>query len=553
MNAILFSLLLAAGPDAAVTRAEKAIDAKQLLERTQTLASDAFEGRSPGTKGEEMTVEYLTNQMKAIGLTPGNPDGSYVQRVPLVGATATYRAFIESQGKREELFAGKDLVAKSDRLVPKISIDKTDMVFVGYGVVAPEYGWDDFKDVDVRGKTIVMLINDPQVPDPSDPSKLDPKLFKGQAMTYYGRWTYKFEIAAKKGAAAALIIHNTERAAYPWSVVVDSWGRENFTTRSADKNAGRAAIESWISDEAARKIFKDSGLDLDALTKAAALRDFKPVPLLPKLSMTLDRAERQVESRNVVGKISGTDKGAAERFLVFSAHWDHFGKDDGREGDKVFHGALDNASGTAGMLEIAGAFKALKKPLKSTVVFVATTAEERGLLGAKYYTDNPLYPLGRTLANLNLDGVNPWGRTKDLELVGDRVSTLDGDLEGIVKQMGRVMRPESRPERGMYYRADHFEFAKAGVPALWIYRGSDYVGRPKGWGDEKAAKFTANDYHKPSDVVRPDWDFAGGVEDLRAFFRLGYKVAQDAGWPEWKPDAEFAAKRKETADQRAAN
>ena len=530
--------------------AEQAIEAQGLLERIQTMASDAFEGRSPGTKGEDVTVAYLVEQMRAIGLEPGNPDGTYLQRVPLVGAVSTYRAELDTQGKREELLAHRDLVAVSQRQVPRVSIDKTDMVFVGYGVVAPEYGWDDFKDVDVRGKTVVMLINDPQVAAQGDPTKLDPKLFKGSGMTYYGRWTYKFEVAAKKGAAAVLIIHNTERAAYPWSVVVDSWGRENFATVAADKNAGRAAIESWISEDAARKIFKESGLDLDALTKAASLRDFKPVPLRQKLSVTLERTERLVQSNNVVGKLSGTEAGESARYLVYSAHWDHFGRDDTREGDKVFHGALDNASGTSGMLEIAQAFKALGKPTKATVVFIATTAEERGLLGARYYVDNPLYPLARTLANINLDGVNPWGRTKDLQLVGDRVSGLDDALEWVTKQVGRALVPDAHPERGTTYRGDSFEFAKAGVPALWLYKGNDYIGKPKGFGDEQAAKFFAKDYHKPSDVVGPEWDLAGGVEDLRIGFRLGYRVAQDRKWIEWKKGAEFEGKRAETAGVR---
>lgn len=551
MTTFLVALLLAAPvPEAALKSAESAIDAKSLLERTTMLASDAFEGRSPGSHGEDVTVDYLIAQMKALGLEPGNPDGTYIQRVPLVGAVSTYKADLETAGKHEELLAGRDLVAVSHRLVPKVAIDKTEMVFVGYGVVAPEYGWDDFKDVDVRGKTVVMLVNDPQVPDPKDPANLDVAFFKGRAMTYYGRWTYKFEIAAMKGAAAALVIHNTAQAAYPWSVVVDSWGRENFDTVSADKNAGRPAVESWISDEAARKLFKASGLDLDAQMKAALSRDFRPVPLKSKLSVTLERAERQVLSRNVVGKISGTDTGDAARYLVLSAHWDHFGKDDAREGDKVFHGAIDNAIGTAGLLEVAEGFKALKKPLASTLVFVATTAEERGLLGAKYYVENPLYPLGRTLANLNLDGLNPWGKTRDIQLVGDRASSLDVTLEATLRQRGRLMTPEAHPERGASYRADNFEFAKAGVPAMWLYKGSDYIGKPAGYGEEKTKSFFANDYHKPSDVVRADWDLAGGVDDLRILFRVGCSVAQDTRWPEWLPSNEFAAKRRETAAMR---
>ncbi len=345
-------------------------------------------------------------------------------------------------------------------------------------------------------------------------------------------------------------MHDTARAGYPFTVI-DGRGRETFDTVTADKNAGRVAIESWISNEAAHRLFQLSNLDLDALTKAAASRDFRPIPLRSKLSMTLERTERTLVSHNVVGKISGSDPSAAARYLIYTAHWDHLGRDDSRTGDPIFHGALDNASGMAGMLEIAEAWKALETPPKETVVFIATTCEERGLLGAKYYVNNPLYPLERTLAVLNFDFLNPWGRTADLQRIGERRSSLDDVLERVLKQRGRVMSPEVSPEEGLSYRADDFVFAKAGVPAMWCFRGTDFIDKPKGYGKKKYVDYIAHDYHQPSDVVRPDWDLSGAIEDLRVYFRMGHIIGDDKGWPEWFPNAEFAAKRRETASSRA--
>ncbi|MBI3940027.1 MAG: M28 family peptidase, partial [Acidobacteria bacterium] len=414
---------------------------------------------------------------------------------------------------------------------------------VGYGVVAPEYGWDDYKGVDVKGKTIVMLINDPAVPDPADPSRLDEKIFKGRAMTYYGRWTYKYEIASEKGAAAAVIVHETEPAGYPYEVISASWGRENFDIDKLDKNMGRIAVESWINLDTAKKLFKMAGQDFDALKKTAAGRDFKPVGLNAKASFHIKNALRGVGSKNVVAKLEGADTQLRSEYVVYSAHWDHLGKDETLNGDQIFNGALDNASGTAALLELAEAVSRLQMPPKRSILFLSVTAEEKGLLGAKYYAQNPLYPLSMTVANINMDGVNQWGATRDIVLVGYGNSTLDDVVQAVASLQSRVVKPDPEPEKGMFYRSDHFEFAKEGVPALDPKSGTDFIGKPPDFGLKKRAEFTANDYHKVTDEIKPDWDLIGAVDDLRLLFRVGYRVAQDPKLPEWKPGTEFKAKR----------
>jgi len=364
-----------------------------LLEHIRVLASDEFEGRAPGSKGEELTVNYLTDQFRKIGLKPGNPDGTYVQKVPLVGFTGQPSARFIVAGKGLELKFPDDYVASSPRFVPEVSVKNSDVVFVGYGVVAPEYDWDDYKGVDVKGKTIVMLVNDPPVADPQDPSRLDEKMFRGKAMTYYGRWTYKYEIASKKGAAAAVIIHETVPAGYPYEVVKSSWSGENFDIQKADKNMGLVAVQSWINLDTAKKLFGTSGLDFDELKKTAIRKDFKPVPLRAKASFRIKNTLREVDSRNVLGKLDGSDPKLKDEFVIYTAHWDHLGKDEKLQGDQVFNGAIDNASGVASLLEIAKAYTQLKTPPKRSILFLSVTAEEKGLLGAKYYAENPLYPL----------------------------------------------------------------------------------------------------------------------------------------------------------------
>src|SRR5262245_38013893 len=533
----------ASAPD--LKPAMEAISGEDLLKHIKVLASDEYEGRAPGTKGEELTVTYLTDQFARLGLRPGNPDGTFVQNVPLVGFKAEPHALLTSGQNRLELRFPEDYVAVSRRLQPEIRVQDSDVVFVGYGVVAPEYGWDDYKGVDVKGKTIVMLINDPAIPDPNDPAKLDAKMFKGTAMTYYGRWTYKYEIAAEKGAAAAIIIHETGPAGYPYEVVSGSWSGENFDIKPDGGSTNRVAVESWITFEKARKLFAISGRDLDELKKAAIRPDFRPVPLNAKATFTIRNSLREVQSRNVIARLEGSDPKLKEQYVVFSAHWDHLGKDEKLKGDQVFNGALDNASGTAGLLELAKAYAKLTPGPKRTVLFLAVTAEEKGLLGARYYANNPLYPLTRTVANINMDGLNQWGRTRDVVIVGLGNSTLDDVLKAEAEQQGRVIKPDPEPEKGFFYRSDHFEFAKQGVPALYPDSGTQYTGKPERYAQQKRDEYTERDYHKVSDEVKPDWDLAGAVEDLQLLFRVGYRVAQDEKFPEWKPGTEFKAKREE--------
>lgn len=542
---ILPLLTLAAGcaTGSEIVRGVAAITEPGIRAHIEVLASDEFEGRAPGTPGEEKTVQYLVEQFTALGLEPGNPDGSFVQTVGMVGLKAVPTASFRVGGRTIGLGFPADYVAMTRRTVPQVAVANSELVFVGYGVVAPEYQWDDYKDVDVTGKTIVMLINDPAVPDAADPSKLDDGMFKGQAMTYYGRWTYKYEIATARGAAAAIIIHETGPAGYPWEVVQGSWGRENVDIRAADGNAGRVGVESWITLEKAKELFAAAGQDFDQLKAAAKAREFRPVSLGGTATITIDNTLRDIESRNVIAKLSGSDPALASEYLVYTAHWDHLGRDLDREGDQIFNGALDNASGTAALLELAKAFKALPTAPKRSVVFLAVTAEEQGLLGAKYYAANPLYPLEKTLANINIDGINQWGRTRDVVVIGYGNSTLDDVLAEVAGAHGRVLAPDPEPGKGYFFRSDHFEFAKKGVPALYTDSGTEFIGKPAGYGQQKRDEYVANDYHKPSDDIKPDWDLSGGVEDVQMLFEAGWHVLQSPTWPEWKPGTEFKSIR----------
>ncbi|MGI8436626.1 MAG: M28 family metallopeptidase [Chthoniobacterales bacterium] len=521
-----------------------AISGADLLKHIKVLASDEYEGRAPGGKGEELSVKYITEQMKAIGLTPGNPNGSYTQEVPLAGITTEPKASFTAKDETMNLKFPQDYVASSARLQENIKIENSEIVFVGYGVVAPEYGWDDYKDVDVKGKTLLMLINDPAIPDPADPTKLDPKMFKGRAMTYYGRWSYKYEIAAEKGAVAAVIIHETGPAAYPFSVVQSSWGKENFEIDAKNKNMDHVEVRSWISLETATKLLAACGLDIESLKQSALSKDFKPVTLQAKASFDLKQKIRPFKSHNVVGKIDGSDSKLKDEWVIYTAHWDHLGKNPNVKGDNIYNGALDNASGVATILEIAKAHAALPTPTKRSVLFMATTAEEAGLLGAKYYAEHPLYPLAKTLADINVDIANLWGKAHDIEDISDGRSDLDDMLIAAAKTQDRVVKPDSAPEKGSFYRADHFEFSKLGVPALYPGNGLDIIGKP-GFGKEKEDEFVAKHYHQPSDEVNPAWDMAGAAEDAQLLFDVGYEVANAEKFPAWHNGTEFKAKREE--------
>lgn len=550
---MLRPLLLAAGLAAASVPAAdlsvplSAINTNDLLRHIRVLASDEFEGRaSDGGRGEQLTVSHLVEEFRRLGLQPGNPDGTFVQRVPLVGIRSEVAATVRRGDAVETWTYPQDFVAWSPRVEPRVEVRDSELVFVGYGIVAPEYGWDDFKGVDVRGKTLVMLVGDPPIPDPADPAKLDEKMFRGRAMTYYGRWTYKFEIAAQQGAAAAIIVHETGPAGYPYFVVINSWGRENFDLRTPDRNAGRVAVAAWTPVERAQRLFADAGLDFAGQKRAALSRDFHPVSLGAQISFVVTNTLREVTSQNVIAKLPGADPARRDEFVIYTAHWDHLGRDPKLEGDQIFNGAQDNASGVAGLLGLAAAFTRLPEPPARSLLFLAVTAEEQGLLGARHYAENPLHPLNRTLANMNMDSLNLFGPRAIAPVIGFGQSTLEDVLAAAARTQGRTVVPEPDPEKGYYYRSDHFEFAKAGVPALYLARDADDIlGREPGYGKLRREEYTARDYHKVSDEVKDWWDLRGAVEDVQLLFRVGLEVANGSTWPAWKDGSEFKARRVE--------
>jgi len=520
----------------------EAITPDGLLAHIKVLASDEFEGRAPGSKGEDLSVKYITDQFKKIGLKPGNPDGTYTQEVPLAGIKSELRMSFVIGDKTMDLKYPDDFVASSARLLPEIKIEKSDVVFVGFGVVAPEYGWDDYKNVDVRGKTLLMLIGDPPVPDSKDRSKLDDKMFKGRAMTYYGRWTYKYEIAALKGAAAAIIIHETEPAAYPWQVVKSSWVKENFELDNPNKNMDAVSARSWITLDVAKELSADCGQDFEALKKSAITKDFRPAVLNATANIAIKQQIRSFRSHNVIGKLEGSDPKLNGEYVTYTAHWDHLGQHPELQGDQIFNGAIDNASGVASVIEIAGAFSKINPPPKRSVLFMATTAEEAGLLGAKFYAEHPLYPLEKTLADINLDSMNVWGKARDIEDLSLGFSTLDDLLAAAAKRQGRSAIPDSRPDKGKIYRADNFEFSKAGLPSLYIGKGEHLLSRPE-TAPLRSDEFDSTDYHQVTDEVHPDWDLSGAVQDVQLLFEVGYQVANGDKFSEWKSGSEFKAKR----------
>ncbi|HSU86548.1 MAG TPA: M20/M25/M40 family metallo-hydrolase [Chthoniobacterales bacterium] len=539
---VIFAIshLAAGAPSKPAKNAENAIEAAGLLEHMKILASDKFEGRAPGTTGEDLSVQYITEQFKKLGLKPGNPNGSYTQEVPMAGILTRPRAAFTVGDKKMELHAPGDFVAFTQRITPDIAVKDSELVFVGYGIVAPEYGWDDFKGVDLKGKTLVFLINDPALPSPNDPAKLDEKMFKGKAMTYYGRWSYKYEIAAKQGAAAAVIVHETIPAAYPWSVVENSNAKENFVIDAPDKNIKTLAVRSWITLEQAKKLFTAAGKNYEQMKKDALQKNFRPVSLGAKADFSLRNKIREFKSHNVIGKLEGSDPQKKNEYLIYSAHWDHLGRDNGLTGDQIYNGALDNASGVASLLEIAQAFTKLPQRPSRSILFLATTAEEAGLLGAKYYAEHPLYPLDHTLADINIDMINPWGKTRDIEDISYGNSTLDELLAQAAQREGRIAKPNTESEKGTFFRADNFEFAKVGVPALYLgSKPKDFLDQPADYGQKKSDDYTLHHYHQVSDEVNPAWDLSGAVEDIRLLFEVGDQVAEEEKYPTWLPGSEF--------------
>ena len=500
----------------------------------KTLASDPFGGRAPGSAGEQHTTNYISAKFKEYGLAPA-AGGGYLQEVPLKQSTADPDTHLTVSGGAAalDLAYGSDMIVSTPRTETNVSLKDSPLVFAGYGVVAPEYKWNDYAGLDVKGKVVVVLVN--------DPGHAVPTLFEGKAMTYYGRWTYKYEEAARQGAAGVLIVHEQEPAGYPWEVVQGSWSGPLEELPPGKEYL--PAIQGWISRDAAERLFSAAGLKFDELEQSAARPGFKPVPLRLGASITLKNTVKDIVSHNVVGLLKGASR--PDEVLIYSAHWDHLGERSGADGKtQIFHGAVDNASGIAGLLELARVFAAGKRPARS-LLFIATTCEEQGLLGARFYAAHPLFPLKDTVGDLNMDVLDTYGRTNDVTVRGGRfMSGMDDALIAAAKSQGVSVSPDSEPQKGYYFRADHFEFAKAGVPALSIALGDDYVGRPAGWGLSQHQDYVAHRYHKPADVYEPAWDLSGMVEQLDLMYRTGHDLAEGAGWPAWKGDGPFAAARR---------
>lgn len=520
-----------------IDQAADAITEAAYRRHVETLASDAFGGRAPASPGEELTVAYLIDHFESIGLEPAN-GGSYTQEVPLAWVEAVNRPELEisgGHGPAMVLDYGPDQVIWTRRQAPEAVLEDSEMVFVGYGINAPERGWNDYEGVDVSGKTVVLLVNDPGY------ATQDPELFNGNTMTYYGRWDYKFGEAARQGAAGAIIVHDTLPAAYGWNTVENSWTGPQFDMVLEDGGAALAAVEGWIQKEHAEALFERAGLDLGEMYSAAQRPDFEPVALGLKASARIENETEQVLSRNVAAILHGSE--APDEVFIYMAHWDHLGTDPKLEGDQIYNGALDNASGTAALMEIARAYAALPQPPRRSVLFLALTAEEQGLLGSAYYALNPLFPLENTVGGLNMDGMNNFGATRDITVVGLGMSDLDAYLQAAAAAQERVLEGDRESEKGFYYRSDHFELAKEGVPML--YPGGGYDDREKGvaYGMEKSLEYNQDHYHRVSDEYDLSWVVDGALEDMEVFFRTGLDIANSDDWPNWKEGTEFKAKR----------
>lgn len=530
--AVSLMIGLAACHSPASESGASAFNRDSLAKHIIVLASDSFQGRKPFSAGEEKTVHYLQNQFASMGLEPGNGN-SFFQDVPLVEITPIPDPVmsVESAKGSFELQNHKDYVLITENTDSVISLNKDELIFAGYGVVAPEYHWNDYAGINVKGKVVLVMVNDPGF------GTTDTSIFKGRTMTYYGRWTYKYEEAARQGAKGILVIHNTAAASYPFSVVQNSWGSSNLFLDERKDPVYHCPFEGWLSADAAKKLLAAAGKD-SSLLASANKSGFKAISLNEKLSTTIHIKTKYNNSKNVIAKITGSKR--PDEYIIYTAHWDHFGiGQPDKNGDSIYNGAVDNASGTAALLEMARAFKNSPEKPERTILFIAVTAEEQGLLGSEYYSSHPLYPLAKTVADLNMDVVNVNGKTKDLVISGLGQNELEDYVNTEAKKQGRYIAPDDHPEAGHYFRSDHFSFAKRGVPSLSAGGGIDDAEKGKVFGRKLEEDYTANHYHQPSDEYDSSWTFAGGLQDMDLLYRVGEKLASESSWPAWKPGSEF--------------
>ncbi|HWV68458.1 M28 family metallopeptidase [Chitinophaga sp.] len=513
----------------------KAINPAGFARHISVLASDAFEGRKPFTRGEDSSIQYLAAQFKQLGLKPGNGN-SYFQEVPMVSISSKPAGNLVIKGANGELSLQylEDFVAATRRVQEQVTIPTSELVFAGYGIVAPEYNWNDYKGLDVKGKIVIVMINDPGFADST--------LFKGRTMTYYGRWTYKFEEASRQGAAGVIIIHETAAASYPWKVVRSGWSNSKLHLQTANNNMHRTAMEGWITLDAAKKIFRLAGVSPDIMQQSRT-KGFKPSDLHLNTSLVINNTIKKSTSHNVLAVLPGAKR--PQECIVYSAHWDHFGIGEPVKGDSIYNGAVDNATGTAGLLELATAFTKLPQAPRRSILFLSVTGEEQGLLGSEYYAAHPVFPMEKTVADINLDVLNTFGRTRDITVIGYGQSELDEYARRAAQKQGRITVPEANPEGGWFFRSDHFNFAKKGVPGLYIGPGNDALGHEPGWGKEQTAAYNRLRYHSPADEFDANtWNLDGMVEDIRLLFDVGYHLSNENTLPAWKKGSEFKAYRK---------
>ena len=528
--------------DRMLRKAAEAINGSAYREYVEALSADEMEGREPGSAGERKTIEYLEKEYLELGLQPA-AGGDFRQEVALVEITGSQQALSFAKGAGGVTLAyGEDMVIGSRRVQPQASVSGSEVVFVGYGINAPEYGWNDYAGIDMRGKTALILVNDPGFVTGEE------ALFRGKAMTYHGRWTYKYEEASRQGAAAAIVIHETAPASYDWGVVRNSWSGPQFYLDREDGNAGRTALEGWITEPRARQVLELAGQDFDALKSAAVQRGFKPVPLGITASGSVKNAIRHKRSPNVAGLMPGKDR--PDEYVIYMAHWDHLGVDPAAGEDRIYNGAVDNATGVAGILTIARAYRDMLPGASRSVLFLAVTAEESGLLGSEHYVQHPLVPLEKTAAVINVDALNPLGPARALEVIGYGASELEDLLAEAAQGQRRTLTPDRKSEAGRFYRSDQFNFAKAGVPSLYVKSGTALRDAPEGKGKALLDEYDSKRYHKPGDEYSEDWDVKGSIEDLRLLFEVGARVANAESWPQWRADNEFRAVREKSAKSR---